>query len=648
MNKPDYKLERIEPETVSSMAQFTLPQILFRQAERLGSGKIAIREKAYGLWQGISWDAYFHYAKNTALGLMALGIERGETVALILDNIPEWLFGELGTQTAGAIAVPLFTASTAETLINELNHVQATYVFVQDQTQVDKLLAHHQELSQLKQIIYVDPTGLNLHGDDPRLIAFSQLLELGEDLDNEQPDLFIKELWDGKPEDLAVVLKTSGTTDSPKLVMLSHANFTNAACRWVATEPIGIEDDWISMCPMAWILEQIWGVGIALCGGLTINFPERPETLLEDFIDIGPTIVTGSVGFWEDLASQIIVSMANSGKWHRILFDMALEAADQITSLESQEKPISFQLKLKSEILRRIVTRPLLHRIGCDRIRTAYTGGHPISPQVIGIFRCLGLNIKQSYGLTETCGMIHVHPDDEVKTTSVGRPLPGAEIKLDPNREILIASGSNFMGYYRDPVLTATALRDGWLHTGDAGYLDEDGHLVIIGRKHEMIETDHEPVSPDFVETRIKSSPFIQEAVISKIGEKNLSALIGIDFRAVQQWAEKRAMSCHTYGDLARRPEVEEMIRNELATVNGQLPGPLRVRKFVLLSEPFNPDEREVTQTGKTRKKIIFERYKKVFDAMLSREQKSIQTSTASTAIGDEAILIPAIRVVSI
>ena len=645
MNKPSCKFERTEPETLSSMAQFTLPQILFKQAERLGSGKIAIREKAYGLWQAISWDAYFHYTKNTALGLMALGIERGETVGLVLENIPEWLFGELGIQTAGAIAVPLFTASTSETLTNELNHVQATYVFVQDQAQVDKLLAHHQELPQLKQIIYVDPTGLNLHGDDPRLIAFSQLLELGEDLDNEQPDLFIKELWDGKPEDQAVMLKTSGTTDAPKLAMLSHANFTNAACRWVATEPVGIEDDWISMCPMAWIHEQIWAVGIALCGGLTINFPERPETLLEDFIAIRPTIVTGSVGFWEDLASQIIVSMANSGKWHRILFDRALDAADQITRLESRGKAIPFQLKLKGEILRRIVTRPLLQRIGCDRILTAYTGGHPISPEVIGIFRRLGLNMKQSYGLTETCGMIHVHPDGEVKGTSVGRPLPGAEIKLDPNREILIASGSNFMGYYGDPELTATVLMDGWLHTGDVGYLDEDGHLVIIGRKHEMIETAHEPVSLDFVETRIKSSPYIQEVVISKIGKKTLSALIGIDFNNVRQWLEKRLTSCRSYADLACQPEVEEMIRNELATVNGRLPEPLKIENFVLLSEPFNPDEREITPTGKTRRKVIFRRYKKLFDAMLSKEQKSIRTSTA---VGDEETLMPAVRVVSI
>ncbi len=467
------------------MGQYTLPQILYKQAERLGSGKIAIREKAYGIWQPINWEAYCRYTKHTALGLMALGIERGETVGLILDNGPEWLFGELGTHTAGAVALPLSTAAPAERLVSELNFCRAAYVFAQNRMQVDRLLAHRQELPHIKQIIYVDPTGLKLYGDNPQLIAFKQLLELGEDLDDEQPDLFIKELWDGKPEDMAVMLRTSGITGAPKLVMLSHTNFTNAACSWVATEPVGIQDNWLSISPMAWIIEQVWGVGIALCGGLTTNFPEKPETLLEDFIDVGPAFVTGSADFWESLASQIITAMAGAGKWHRVLFDMTLDAVKQIATLESEEKPAPLQLKLKSELLKRFVSRPLLHGIGCTRIRAAYTGGHSINPDVMQLFRHLGLNMKQCYGLTETCGMIHVHRDGEVKLGTVGRPLPGAEIKLDTNREILIKSQSNFMGYYQDPDLTSRVLVDGWLHTGDAGYLDEEGHLGIIGRESE-------------------------------------------------------------------------------------------------------------------------------------------------------------------
>ncbi len=476
-------LERVDPEILSSMGQFTLPQILYRQAEHFGAKKTAIREKSCGIWRAINWDAYFRFTKHTALGLMALGIARGETVGLLLDNGPELLFGELGTQSAGAVAVPLYTHAPDENLVDELNEVQAAYIFAQDQLQVDRLLAHHQELPHVKQIIYVDPTGLTVYEDDPRLIAFTQLLELGEDLDDEQPDLFIKELWDGKPEDMAVMLRTSGVTGSPKLIMLSHTNFTNTACCWIATEPIGIQDDWLSLSPMPWIMEHVWGVGIALCGGMVTNFPERPETALKDFIQLCPTLVTAPAGFWEDLSSQILQAIGRSGKLRRLLFDMTLKTADLVATLESEKTPVPSRLKLKDKLLKRLVSRPLLRRIGCIRTRAAYTGGQPISPAGITLFRRLGLNIKQYYGLTETCGMVHVHRDGEVKHATVGRPLPGNEIKLGAEQEILIKSQSNFMGYYQNPDLTARVLKDGWLQTGDTGYLDESGHLGIIGRK---------------------------------------------------------------------------------------------------------------------------------------------------------------------
>ncbi len=483
MNHSSNNIDRVDPEILSSMGQFTLPQILYKQAERFGSKKTAIREKACGIWQTINWDAYFRYTKHTALGLMALGIERGETVGLLLDNGPEWLFGELGTQSAGAVAIPLFTSATDEIVVSELNQVQAAYVFAQDQQQVDRLQAHHQELPYVKQIIYIDPTGLKFYEDDPRLIAFGQLLELGEELDDEQPDLFIKELWDGKPEDMAVMLRTSGATGSPKLVMLSHTNFINTACAWIATEPIGEEENWMSLSPVPWIMEQIWGLGIALCGGMVTNFPEIPETVLKDFIHLCPTVVTGSIDFWENLSSQIIQAIDRSGKWHRLLFDRTLETANLIATLESEEKRRPWGLKVKNGLLRRLISRPLLRRIGCGRVRAAYTGGRPTSPDIINLFRHLGLNMKQYYGLTETCGMVHVHREGEVKPETVGRPLPGNEIKLSAEWEILIKSRSNFMGYYQYPDLTARVLKDGWLHTGDAGYLDGDGHLGITGRK---------------------------------------------------------------------------------------------------------------------------------------------------------------------
>ncbi len=485
MNDFSHKIDRVDPEALSSMGQYTLPQILYKQAERFGSQKIAIREKMCGIWQTIDWRAFFRYTKHTALGLMALGIERGETVGLILDNGPEWLFGELGTHAAGAVALPLLPWAPAKTLVSELDHVQATYLFAQNRMQVERLLAHRQELPYVKQIVYIDPTGMKFYGDDPWLVAFSQLLELGEDLDDEQPDLFIKELWDGNPEDMAVVLATSGTAGTPKLVMLSHANFTNTASKWVETEPIGIEDNWVPMSPMVGIVEQVWGVGIALCGGLTTNFPEGAETLLADFIDMGPTLIAGSAGFWENMAMRITTSMAGARKWNRSLFEMTLETANRMALLESRNAPVSLQLKLKNGLLKRFISHPLLRRIGCSRVRAAYTGMHPASQEVISLFRGLGLNIKQCYGLTETCGMVHVHREGDVKPGTVGRPLPGTEIKLTANQEILIKSPSNFMGYYQDPNLTSRVLVDGWLHTGDAGTLDEEGHLGIIGRVRE-------------------------------------------------------------------------------------------------------------------------------------------------------------------
>ena len=483
MNHSRDTIERVDPEILSSMGQFTLPQILYKQAERFGSEKTAIREKARGIWQTIDWTQYLRYTKHTALGLMALGIERGATVGLLLDNGPEWLFAELGTQSAGAVVIPLATSATDEIVVSELNEVQAAYVFAQGQRQVGRLQAHHQELPYVKQIIYIDPTGLKSYEDDPRLIAFGQLIELGEELDDEQPDLFIKELWDGKPEDMAVMLRTSGATESPKLVMLSHTNFINTACAWLAVEPLGEGENWMSLSPMPWIMEQIWGLGIALCGGMITNFPEGEETVLKDFIHLCPTVVTGSIDFWEELSSQILQAMDRSGKWHRFLFNRTLETASLMAALESEKKPKSRGLKIKNGLLDRLVSRPLLRRIGCGRVRAAYAGGHPVSPDIVNLFRHLGLNMKQYYGLTETCGMVHVHRDGEVKPQTVGRPLPGNEIKLGAEWEILIKSPSNFMGYYQYPDLTARVLKDGWLHTGDVGYLDGDGHLAITGRK---------------------------------------------------------------------------------------------------------------------------------------------------------------------
>ena len=619
MSDTNYRIERIDSKTLESITQYTFPQILSRQAERLGPDRIAIREKAYGIWQTYNWQEYLRYTKLVALGLISLGLKRGENIGLILDNHPEWLFSELGAQSLGAVTVNLFSSAVAKELVFGLNRIKAAYVIAQDQEQVDKILECKNELSHIRRLIYIDPTGMRSYRDDPWMISFAQLLELGEELDEEQPELFIKELWEGKPDDVALMLMTSGTTGEPKMVMLSHENFNEMARKWLETAPIGIGDNWISITPPAWIVDQMWGMGITLSGGMSMNFPEAFETVVEDFREIGPTVIITSSRFWEDLASKIRVKISDSGFIKRALYNMSQKIGRAAVDLESEKKQPPAKLKFLRWLAIRVVSRPLLDRVGCLGFRAAYTGGHPISPDVIRFFRANGLNLKQCYGLTESGGIFQVQPDDEVKPETVGTPLPRTEIKITEDQEVLVLSKSNFVGYYENAEATAEALKDGWFCTGDAGYYDDDGHLLIIGRKQDIMRTtEGEAFSPDFIETRLKFSPYIKEAVIWGEGQEYLTAFINIDFGNVGNWAEERKIPYTTYTDLSQQPAVEEMIRGEVAEVNTQLPKPMQLNKIILLYKLLDADDEELTRTGKVRRKFVFDQYKDLIDAMYS------------------------------
>jgi long-chain acyl-CoA synthetase len=578
---------------------------------------IAIREKAFGIWQAYNWEEYLNYTKRVSLGLLSLGLKRGENVGLILDNHPEWLFAELGAQAVGGITIPFFTSAVSKELGAGLGRVNAAYVFAQDQEQVDKLLEIREELSYVRRLIYIDPTGMRSYRSDPWLISFSDLLDLGEALDQEQPDLFVKELWEGKPDEVALMIMTSGTTGVPKMVMLAHENFIDMARKWLETAPIGIGDNWISITPTAWIVDQLWGMGITLSGGLAMNFPETFETAVEDFREIGPTVIVTSSRFWEDLASKIRVKISDAGFLKRRLYYWSQNVGGRVVDLESEGNPVPGKLRFLRWLATRLVSQPLMDRVGCLGFRGAYTGGHPISPDVIRFFRANGLNLKQCYGLTEAGGIFQVQPDDEVKPETVGKPLPRTEVRIAEDQEVLVASKSNFKGYYENPEATAEALKEGWFHTGDAGYLDDDGHLLIIGRKEDIMRTQEgEAFSPDFIETRLKFSPYIQEAVIWGEGQPYLTAFINIDFGNVGNWAEDRKIPYTTYSDLSQQPAVEELMVGEVREVNTQLPKPMQLVKIILLYKMLDADDEELTRTGKVRRKFVFEQYKRLIDAM--------------------------------
>ncbi len=600
----------------------TLPQILAGNSSKYGDTKTAIRDKAYGIWQKYSWADYYRYMEKTAAGFVALSLKRGEAVCLIVENHPEWLFSASAAHALGATTLNLFTSSVAEELSTSISRINCPIVVVQDQEQTDKLLEIKDKLPFIRKIVYIDPTGMTAYENDPWLMSYAQLLETGEKYLQGNESFIAEEIQKGRADDIAVMIQTSGTTGIPKLAMLSHRNLISIAVQWSEANNIQPGENWISISPPAWIVDQMWCLGVALQSAMTINFPETAETVLEDFRDIGPSIIITSSRFWEDMASSIRVKISDAGWLKRNLFYFGESVGKTVVDKTSRKNNIPFSLSILYKLMSLLVYRPLLDRLGCSHFRSAFTGGHPISPDVILFFRAIGLNLKQCYGLTEAGGIFQIQPDNEVKLETVGKPLPQTEVKIADDQEVLVKSLANFSGYYNDYETTQNAFLDGWLKTGDAGYIDDDGHLLIIGRKEDIIRNKSgEAFSPDFIETRLKFSPYIKEAVIFGESRPFITAMINIDLGNVGNWAEERMIPYTTYMDLAQQPAIEELILTEVRKVNEQLPGLMKVKTFILLYKLLDADEEELTRTGKVRRRFVYGLYIKIIEAMYRNEK---------------------------
>lgn len=595
----------------------TLPQLLMENAALFGDSKTAIREKAYGIWQKYTWADYSRFVRITAAGFAALNLKRSEHVCLVVHNHPEWLFSELAAHALGATTLNLFTSSIADELAFSIKRIHSPIVVVQDQEQVDKLLEIKEKLPQTQKVVYIDPTGMTSYADDPWLISYAGLLKLGEKFIEEHPGFMEKEIQKGRPDDIAVMVQTSGTTGVPKLAMLSHRNLTTMARQWVEETKIEPGENWLSMLPPAWIVDQMWGAGVALGSAMCMNFPETAETVLEDFREIGPSMIITSSRFWEDMASRIRVKISDAGWVKKKLFYFGEKIGKSVVEKQSHKQPVPASLKALYKMMSVVVYRPLLDRLGCARFRSAFTGGHPISPDVIHFFRAIGLNLKQCYGLTESCGIFQIQPDNEVKLETVGKPMSQTEVKIADDQEVLVKSEANFSGYHNDYESTQNAFENGWLKTGDAGYIDSDGHLLIIGRKEDIIRNKSgEAFSPDFIETRLKFSPYIKEAVTFGEARPYITAMINIDLGNVGNWAEDRMIPYTTYMDLSGQSAVEELILNEVRQVNEQLPEVMKIKKFVLLYKLLDADDEELTRTGKVRRRFVYGLYLKIIEAM--------------------------------
>ena len=598
----------------------TFPKLLVRNAETFGDRKVAMREKEFGIWQEFSWKEYHDHVKYFSLGMVSLGLQAGDKVAIIGDNRPEWVWGEVAAQAAGAVPLGLYQDSTLKEVSYIIDHSDASFVLAEDQEQVDKILDMKEQLPKVRYIIYSDPRGMRGY-KQPFLIDFKEVENFGRELEQRDPGLFAKNVGATKYEDLAFICYTSGTTGFPKGAMLSFRNFLSMAANLMEVDNKFEKDEFVSFLPLAWIGEQMMCLSSALLTGFTVNFPEKPETVQENIREIGPTIMFSPPRIWENMTSTVQVKVMDASALKRRMYNWALPVGYAYSDAVFRKEAIPPLLRLKQRLAYALVFRALKDRLGLLRIRSASTGGAALGPDVFKFFNAMGVNLKQIYGQTEISGISCIHREGDINFDSVGKPIPETEIRLSDSGEILSRSPSVFLGYYKNPEETEKTLSDGWLHSGDAGYFTEDGHLIVIDRVKDVMHlNDATRFSPQFIENKLKFSPYIKECVCLGNQRDFIASMICIDYPNVGKWAESRRLSYTTYTDLAAKPEVLELLAKEVEKVNATLPETTRVKRFVPLYKELDADDDELTRTRKVRRAFVGERYKHVIEGMYAGE----------------------------
>ena len=598
----------------------TFPKLALQNARRL-SGKVAIREKHLGIWQSYTWSQYAEQARLIALGLAALGFARGDKTAVVGDNRPALYWAMLATQALGGVAVPLYQDSIEKEMEYIVDHAEARFAIVEDQEQVDKLLHVREQCPGLEYVIYDDPGGLR-HYKDSCLLSLQELQERGRKFAEDRPGYFEQEVAKGAAEDTAVIAYTSGTTGQPKGAMLSHRNLIETARSAVSRERLDETEEVMAYLPMAWIGDHMFSFSQSMVAGFTTNCPESAETVLADLKEIGPTYFFAPPRIWENILTSVMIRVDDSARIKRGLVRFFLDLARRVERCRLGHRPVALRDRLLYPLGRLLVYGPLRNNLGMSRIRVAYTAGEAIGPELFEFYRSLGINVKQLYGMTESSALICIQQDGDVKLDTVGPPLPGVEVRVSPSGEVLYRSPGVFQGYYKNPEATRETLVEGWVHSGDAGFFDKDGHLKIIDRARDVGRLAGGTIfAPKYLENKLKFSPYIKEAVCVGDGRPFVAALLNIDLVSVGNWAERRGLAYTSYTDLAQKPEVYELIRQEVVRVNRSLleDEALRgaqIRRFLLLHKELDPDDQEITRTRKVRRGFIGQKYAPLIEAL--------------------------------
>jgi len=612
------------PESAPSPAAGdTFPKLLLDMAKRRGD-KPAIREKEYGIWQSWTWSYVAQEVRALACGLAALGLKRGDKIAIIGDNRPRLYWTMTAAQAIGAIPVPLYQDSGAEELAFVIDHAEIRFAMAEDQEQVDKMLAVREGYPALDQIIYDDPRGLRHYRQD-FVHDFKDVLALGREYDANNPEFYTHSVAASSGGDTAIFLYTSGTTGKPKGVVLSFDNLVKTAANGIAFDSLTEDDEVLAYLPMAWVGDHLFSYGQSYVAGFCVSCPESSDTVLLDLRELGPTYFFAPPRIFENILTTVMIRMEDAGWIKHRLFKYFMAVAKRCGTQILDGKPVPLSERLLYALGNLLIFAPLRNTLGFTRIRLAYTAGEAIGPDIFDFYRSIGVNLKQLYGSTEASVYITMQPDGEILPDTVGRPAPGVEIKIAKDGEVLFRSPGVFVEYFKNPEETAaTKTADGWVHTGDAGFMDNNGHLKIIDRAKDVGRLNGGGLlAPKYIENKLKFFPDIKEAVAHGHERDYCAAFINIDLEAVGSWAERNNVAYASYQELTANPDVLKTIQDHVEAVNRDLSQDPRlassqIKRFLVLHKELDPDDGELTRTRKVRRAFVADKYETLIEALYS------------------------------
>ncbi len=623
--------------TKETRVQLTFPRLLLEHAAKRPSAP-ALREKEYGIWQTTTWSQLAALVRQLACGLAQAGLARGDHIVIVGDNRPRLSATMLAAQSLGAIPVPLYQDAAAPEYVFPITNAEIRFAVVEDQEQVDKMLEVRQQCPALGHVWYDDPRGLRNYAE-PGLGSLDSLIEAGRAANAKAPSFFDEQVAAGKPEDVAAMFFTSGTTGNPKGVVHTHFTLLDRAAAGARFDKLTNKEEVLAYMPPAWVGQNIFSYAQWLACGFVVNCPENASTVTIDLKEVGPTYYFAPPRIFEGLLTSVTIRMEDAGAIKRGLYKHYMALARRVGTTITDGKPVGIIDRLRWKLGDLLVYGPLRNTLGFSRVRVAYTAGEAIGPDLFSFYRSIGINLKQLYGSTETAVFVCLQPDHEVKADTVGVPIEGVEIKVDGNGELLVKSKGLLREYYKNPAATAEVLTpDGWYRTGDAGFLDATGHLKIIDRAKDVGRlmggtNDGAMFAPKYVENKLKFFAHIKEAVAFGDKREKVCAFVNIDFDAVGNWAERRNLPYAGYVDLAAKPEVIELVRECVEQVNADLArddklAGSQISRFLVLHKELDADDGEMTRTRKVKRGFIADRYQALVDAMYAgKAEQFIETA---------------------